>query len=165
MKIPSFYIENFRHNGEESELEILLKNGTEKIVFRLFRQSEELLSLVAFSGKKNHKKFSEGIEMKLNVYSSGNEVDLTNLQVFLGDMEIGSKKDSTGNDPVSVLRKMIRKPKAQEKYLIIEPVMPEPGDRYVHYELFTLPDLEQQYRAVSTASRLKTNPSPPFDGY
>jgi len=165
MKIPSFYIENFKRDDRESELEMLLKHRTEIIIFRLFRENSESLSLVAFSGKKNHKKFSEGVEMKLKVYPSGNEIDLRDLQVFLGDMEIGGRSNGTGLNPIAELKKMAKKLHAHERYIIVEPVLPEPGSRYVHYELYTLPDIEQQFRAAAAGSRLKSHPSPPYDGY
>jgi hypothetical protein len=164
MKIPSFYIENFKNENHESELERLLKNGTEIIILRLFKENNEQLSLVAFSGKKNHKKFDEGVELNLKACASGNEIDISELKVFLGDMEIGGKS-STGQQVISELKRMARKPAPHEKYVIVEPVLPEPASRYIHYELFTLPDLENSYRTAVSGFRLKSHPSPPYDGY
>ena len=165
MKIPSFYIQNFSDGGQESDLQKLLKNGTAKIVFRLFTENDEQLSLVAFSGKKNHKKFDEGVELKLRVHAGGKEVDLSNLNVFLGDMEIADKKNNTDINPIAELKRMMSKPKPDERYIIIEPLLPEGDGKYIIYQFYTLPDLNNQYRSVTRSTSFTAHPSPPYDGY
>ncbi|NEU07909.1 hypothetical protein GZH53_06255 [Flavihumibacter sp. R14] len=160
MKIPCFYIENFRNRDQESELEMLVKNRTQKIVFRLFKENKDTLVLVAFSGRRNHKKFSEGVELKLKMHPSASAIDITNMCIFLGDMEIGSK----GSDPVSELRRISKRPKPHEKYVVVEPFVEE-HNRYIHYEIYAVPDLENVYRSAMLTSRFRTNPSPPYDGY
>ncbi|MEO8794989.1 MAG: hypothetical protein ABI390_05945, partial [Daejeonella sp.] len=137
MIIPTYYINNKQSNRE---LEKLLKGNIEKIVFRLFKEKNGELSLVAYSGKKNHRDFNTGNAIKMNVYPAGNKLDISNQEVFLGDLEINEKNEKTSEKEISILRALVNQKGCD--FIVIEPKSIDPIDKNVVYEFYSTPDLD-----------------------
>ncbi|MBC7914458.1 MAG: hypothetical protein H7Y07_10090 [Pyrinomonadaceae bacterium] len=164
MEVPTFYIKNFRENGNsKSELEKLLDYKTEKIVLRLLQERGGAISMVAFSGKKNHKNFRDGVILKLNVHPSGAKLDITNREVFLGDQEISEKNDETKVKEISILKALINQ--KDQEYIIINPLEIDAVEKNIVYEFFTKPDLIGFSTSGIGKLAIKPNPSPPYNGY
>jgi hypothetical protein len=164
MEVPTFYIKNFRENGEsKSELEKLLDYNTEKIVFRLLQERGGAMSLVAFSGKKNHKNFRDGAILKLNVHPSASRLDITNREVFLGDQEISEKNDQTKAKEISILQALVNQ--KDQEYIIVSPLEIDAVEKNIVYEFFTTNDLRGFHTSAIGKLIIKPNPSPPYNGY
>ena len=139
-----------------------------KIVFRFYFTTKKILSLVAYTGKRNHYDF-EKKPIELNPYDSCNTTDYPDIDsvqedLYLGDLEI-KNQDSNW----ATLIKLVNIP--DNNFFVFKPsIVPDwgnPAKKSITFQIYTFTnkaDICNIIKFATGASGVYINPSPPRGG-